>query len=362
MSVLNTMLRDLEKRGELPALSLAPLEPGRAFAQGAAQPAAERPRHGLRALLALLLVSGAAAAALWLWQRPAPAPVAAHNPAAQAVPAPAALAPPASAPTALSAQADPASASPPPAAPAAEPAAVQPIRPHARSPVARPPASERAQHPKAPIQSTATAEPEPAAISQSAAQSELTHAMDLIGRGRSSEATQLLMLAVSKRPAWHDARSALAALQAEGGDRRQALATLLAGAALDPGRFARTAAQLQAELNDPIGALQTLEQVAPEARDESFHALAAAVAQRAGQHDRAIAEYGEALRSAPGNAVAWVGLGVSLQALGRNEQALAAYRGAAQGALSADLRRFVNSRIEALTSSTTPAPAVGAAH
>jgi MSHA biogenesis protein MshN len=359
------MLRDLEKRGERPVLSLTPLEATRSSAQTPAEPAARRPP-----VLKILALSGlwlaAVAAAVVLWQRPAhtPVQVATDRPAAQVVQVPApASAPPVSAPAALPAQAPLAPASPRRAVhapPGAAPAAVAPMHPHTRTLIARPPAPSRAQHPDAPIPSSA--EPEPAAISQSAAQSELTHAMDLIGRGRSSEATQLLILAVSKRPAWHDARSALAALQAEGGDRRQALATLLAGAALDPGRFACTAAQLQAELNDPIGALQTLEQVAPEARDESFHALAAAVAQRAGQHDRAIAEYGETLRSAPGNAVAWVGLGVSLQALGRNEQALAAYRGAAQGALSADLRRFVNSRIEALTSSTTPAPAVGAAH
>jgi len=127
---------------------------------------------------------------------------------------------------------------------------------------------------------------------------------------------------------------------------------------IDPARFAPTAAQLQAELGDPAGALSTLDRVPAGHRDPAYHALAAAVAQRAGRHDLAVAEYGATLRSAPDNAAAWVGLGVSLQALGRNEQALAAYQGAARVPLGADLRRFVETRIRALRAvpALTPAP------
>jgi tetratricopeptide (TPR) repeat protein len=181
--------------------------------------------------------------------------------------------------------------------------------------------------------------------------------MALVARGRTSEAVQLLAAALSQRPAWSEARSALAALQAEAGDRQQALATLLGGVPFDPSRFAPTAAQLQAELDDPAGALQTLDRVPPEARDQTYHGLAGAVAQRAGQHELAVAEYGAALRSEPASSLAWVGLAVSLQALGRDTQALAAYRAAAGGELSADLRRFVEARISAVQASAKP-PAV----
>jgi MSHA biogenesis protein MshN len=62
-------------------------------------------------------------------------------------------------------------------------------------------------------------------------------------------------------------------------------------------------------------------------------------------------EYAQALRSAPGDALSWVGMGVSLQALGRDTQALTAYRNAAGGTISADLRRFVQARIAALQAS-----------
>jgi len=192
------------------------------------------------------------------------------------------------------------------------------------------------------------------AVSQSAAQSELTRAIDLAGRGRATEATQVLLAALNKRPDWVDARSMLAALQAEAGDRREALSTLLAGVAADPARFALTAAQLQAELEDPAGALQTLDRVPAAARDRPYHALAAAIAQHAGQHELAVAEYAAALRFDPADSVAWVGLGISLQALGRREQALAAFHGAAQGTLSPDLRRFVEARIRELPSVAPP--------
>jgi MSHA biogenesis protein MshN len=183
----------------------------------------------------------------------------------------------------------------------------------------------------------------------------LTRATDLIARGRSTEAAQVLASALAGRPNWHEARSTLAALQAERGDRRQALTTLLDGAAIDPGRFALTAAQLQAELNDSIGALKTLEQVPQPTRNEEFHAWVAAIAQRAGQHELAVQEYGAVLESGSTRALAWVGLAVSLQALGRDAQALAAYRGAAQGTLSAEVRRFVDARTAALQSTATPA-------
>jgi MSHA biogenesis protein MshN len=191
-------------------------------------------------------------------------------------------------------------------------------------------------------------------VAQSTAQAELRRAIELVARGQTTEATRLLADALSQRPDWSDARATLAALQAEAGDRRQALATLLDGVQFDPTRFAPTAAQLQAELNNPAGALLALDRVPPAARDQSYHALAAAIAQRAGRHQMAVAEYGAALRSVPSNAVAWVGLGVSLQALGHDAEALAAYRGAARETLSAELRRFVQLRISALQASAAP--------
>lgn len=352
MSVLNTMLRDLERRGARPVQALPSLQP--AWAEGPAP--APAPRWRLRLLSALLLAAAASAAALWLWHQPAPsparsaiAPIAPIAPLTHAsatgvggegaVPAPGSVAPVA------------ATTTPEPA----EPMPALPMHPHSTTP-SRAAVPTKAPKPKSdPGQTHGSEAPaRSAAVSPSAAQSDLTRATELIARGRSTEAAQLLASALATRPGWHEARSTLAALQAEHGDRRQALATLLDGATIAPGRFALTAAQLQAELNDPVGALKTLEQVPAPARDDAFLALLAAIAQRAGQHELAVTEYRALLRSAPAHGLAWVGLGVSLQALGREAQALAAYRGAAQASLSADLRGFVESRITALQSTAPP--------
>jgi MSHA biogenesis protein MshN len=206
-------------------------------------------------------------------------------------------------------------------------------------------------YPAGPAQAAPPAAAAPSAVSYSTAQSELARANELISHGQAAEAEQLLQSALAQQPALHEARLTLAALLADRGERRAALGTLLDGAKLDPARFALTAAQLQAELDDPQGALQTLDRVAPAARGEAFHSLAAAVAQRAGRHEQAVEEYGQSLHSDPTRVVAWVGLGISLQALGRDAQALDAFQNASKGNLSERMQRFVRERVAALQAS-----------
>jgi MSHA biogenesis protein MshN len=405
MSVLNTMLRDLERRGERLPLSVAPQSPARQEAKQDAPAApiapplrttaAESGRRKLRVRPILLLAAGAtAAAAIWLWPHPqkgpAEAPAGAQaggvearttapSPRAEPVAAPlqstqASLVTP---PAALSQSTQPGApislpAPQPVQADPSQPAAAttQPEHPQTPTPAFAPPSSalrasegegasadKPAPHAHIPsrVDAPRTVErpdtnhaPAEAAVAPSAAQSELERATQLIARGRATEAAELLTAALSQRPGWNEARSTLAALQAEGGNRPLALVTLLDGVAFDPRRFAPMAAQLQAELGDPTGALRTLDRVPTPARDQTYHSLTAAVAQRAGQHELAVAEYGAALRFGPSNSVVWVGLGVSLQALGRNQEALDAYRSAAGGTLSAELRRFTQGRINEL--------------
>ena len=337
MSVLNTMLSDLERRGARSTLTLAPTEADR-FAPPAAVQDPPKPRvRRVPARPAVLVAAAVAtAAAVWLW------PSSARR-ATEAMPE----------------EVSSTKAGPPQVAPVAPPPAIPDTAAASAAvavPVAPPPTIEAAptqpMHPHTPTPSEARSAKE--GVAQSTAQAELRRAIELVARGQTTEATRLLADALSQRPNWSDARATLAALQAEAGDRRQALATLLDGVQFDPTRFAPTAAQLQAELNDPAGALLALDRVPPAARDQSYHALAAAIAQRAGRHQMAVAEYGAALRSVPSNAVAWVGLGVSLQALGHDAEALAAYRGAARETLSAELRRFVQLRISALQASAAP--------
>jgi Flp pilus assembly protein TadD len=388
MSVLNTMLGDLERRGHASALPLAPHEETHAPAPPSPPLILVSDRSKRPVGLALLLAAvSAAAVAVWLWPRPVPAPANPPSPAlanATARPPPAPLPATAEAPRpelpplAVERIAPPTlapqAAADLPAPPVAGPAPVLPTHPHmptprvGSAPGSAPQATAASQMGASgtaaaetnagagskPVEAANVAKAGEPAVAQSAGQADLTRAMDLVARGRATEAMQLLAGGLSHRPAWHEARSALAALQAEAGDRQQALATLLGGALLDPNRFAPMAAQLQAELNDPAGALQTLDRVPVEARDPAYHGLAGAIAQRAGQHETAVAEYGAALRVAPSDSLAWVGLAVSLQALGRDAQALAAYQAAAGGRLSPEMRRFVQTRISAAQASAQP--------
>ncbi len=351
MSVLNTMLRDLERRGERPAQPLPAIDIEPSTPAGAPSGAASKRSWRVRLLL-LALACGAVAAA-WVWFKPFAPPV--QAPVMVAVqPTSRALAPASSA-EASRAVAPAKSAELPSLPPmtAAESPVPQPEHPHTPTPVrtAVPPSTPN--HPAANLLATAApageSSPPPAAtLSRSPAQAELARASDLIARGRNAEAESVLRAILLAQPGWNDARMTLAAVQAESGRRTEALATLLDGVRLDAARFAPTAAQLQAELGDPVGAVQTLDQVATTSRDAAYHPLAAAIAQRAGLHEQAIEEYRQTLNSAPGDALSWVGLGVSLQALRRDAQALQAYQMAWQGSLSEDMRHFVRTRVGAL--------------
>lgn len=355
MSVLNTMLQDLERRGALPG---AASTTGEAPARSAAsfyEPAAGTRRGSGRqrpVVLSIALLALLAGAGWYLLHGRSSAAVALHAGAQVAAPVAAAPAPVPTVPLAppMPSVADPAArptvagTAPLPAAkPAAAPVAVA---------VAAPAASPAATHTTpnrhraaaaAPAPVPAPAAPAPVAISSP--QADLARASDLIARGQATEAESILSSVLERKPAMHDARFALAALLAERGARRPALELLLKGVDLDAARFGPTAAQLQAELGDPDAALATLDRVDPVARNAAWHALAAAIAQRGGHHGRAIEEYQANLQAEPASALSWVGLGVSLQAAGRAADAAAAFRNALQGSLSPQVRRFAEQRL-----------------
>lgn len=174
-------------------------------------------------------------------------------------------------------------------------------------------------------------------------------ATELIRRGRNVEAMALLQGVLTQAPANGNARATLAALQSETGHRELALQTLLAGSQIEPMRFAALAAQLQADLGDAAAALITLDRIAATARSARIEALRGGIAQRAGQHAVAVDSYQRALRSADAPAVWWVGLAVSLDALGQATQSHAAFsRAATDASLPAGVRSFVHARIAAL--------------
>jgi Flp pilus assembly protein TadD len=220
------------------------------------------------------------------------------------------------------------------------------------------PAEHRAQPTARPDQDVAALASEPRAgapptIRRPAAGSgpssdHYTRATELIARGRHHEAMDHLLQLLAVQPAHGDARAALAALQAEAGWNERALATLLAGVATDPRRFAPPAAQLHNELGDTAAALVTLERIPHALREGSHEALLGGLAFRAGQYARAADAYERALRSEHPAPVWWIGLGLAQEAAGRRNEAHAAYQRLARAtALPAEMQGFIAQRLAA---------------
>ncbi|MCX8003703.1 MAG: tetratricopeptide repeat protein [Burkholderiaceae bacterium] len=341
MSVLNQMLRDLERRGAAPALVAAA---GTAtVARPAAAPPA-RPDTPRRWVWAAVLAVAATFVGIHSWlslRVQEAARVRAPLGATGAASAPSvSTAAPAATPAVTPGTGAPVAAAAPPAATPARPAKERP----------RPAAAATA------APETAAAAPAPATPSARIERSANDIALDLdraaerIARGRHSEAIAILQEALARQPAHALARTTLAALLAEAGQRDAALAVLLAGVPFDPVRFAPLAARLQAEIGDVEGARRTLAAVPASQRSAPLEALGAGLAARAGDHAAAIVGYRRALDGAgQADPAWWVGLALSLAATGETTAADDAYARAEQDArLPAELRAFVRERRAAL--------------
>jgi MSHA biogenesis protein MshN len=114
--------------------------------------------------------------------------------------------------------------------------------------------------------------------------------------------------------------------------------------------FAMLLARLQVERNDIPLALETLQKTLPYAEGQAdFHAFLAALLQRQSRHEEAIAYYQVALKLVPGNGIWLMGLGISLQALQRKEDARDAFqRALASNSLSVPLQAFVQQKLKEL--------------
>lgn len=180
-------------------------------------------------------------------------------------------------------------------------------------------------------------------------------ARDALAAGDVRRARHRLEEAVELDPDLHSAREILVALLRRAGDTAAAREVLAEGVARAPARpaYAMTYARLLVDADRLDTARDVLEAARINAEGElDFHALAANIHRRLGDHRAAIAEYTAALEIDSRQASLWLGLGISLAAEAHDEQARAAFREALDtGRLSGDLERWAERRMEELARS-----------
>ncbi|MCK4865755.1 MAG: tetratricopeptide repeat protein [Gammaproteobacteria bacterium] len=114
--------------------------------------------------------------------------------------------------------------------------------------------------------------------------------------------------------------------------------------------FAKLYARVLLEQNNPRLAIKVLENSAKALDvDLDYHALLAATYQRVKNHKKAISIYLQLVKEKSSVGIWWLGLAISLEKSGKNKEALDAYQRAQKtGSLKAGLVKFTNNRVSAL--------------
>ena len=182
------------------------------------------------------------------------------------------------------------------------------------------------------------------------AEGEYRHALSALQDGRMTEAVAALEQALKLDPAHDAARQTLVGLLIEAKRSDEAMRHLQTALALDPRQPALAMLLARLQIEGGANGIDTLVRTLPYAGNNAdYHAFLAGALQRAQRHREAAEQYQAALRTAPGNGVWWMGLGMSLQAERRNAEALDAFqRARASGTLSAELQAFVERRLQQL--------------
>lgn len=169
-------------------------------------------------------------------------------------------------------------------------------------------------------------------------------------QGRVAEAQSNLAQALEANPANQVARQTLAGLLLDNNRNDEARAILAAGLAIAPeqSNFRIALARLQVEVGDKPGALNTLEQGLAYANNNAeYQSFLATMLQRANRHEEAISHYNTSLSLNSGAANSLVGLGISLQAVGRLENAQQAFtRAQSMTTLSPELSQFIDQQLK----------------
>jgi MSHA biogenesis protein MshN len=187
---------------------------------------------------------------------------------------------------------------------------------------------------------------------QQQAENAYRQAGTVLQQGHSADAMAGLEQALKLDPSHAGARQMLVGLLLQSKRNDDAIQKAQEGLAIDPSQVGLTMilARVQVEQGDQKGALATLERGLPYANaNAEYQAFYAAVLQREKRNKEAIDHYVVALAKSPENSVWWMGLGISLQAENRAQEAKEAFnRAKATNGLTPELVAFVNQKLSQL--------------
>ena len=192
--------------------------------------------------------------------------------------------------------------------------------------------------------------PEPLSAAEFAGQA-YQHAIDLMNQNRINEAIVTLRELLAQMPNFVPQRLLIGLLLQE---QRFAEAYQVVQIGLhqypDSPTFLLALARIETAEGQFVKALTTLQTINPPLRGNTeYYGLMAGLYQRIGQPQLAINLYVQLLELNPNNSTWWLGLGVCLEAVGRNSQAVVAYQKASfTHTLDPQLQGFVNYRIQVL--------------
>jgi MSHA biogenesis protein MshN len=187
---------------------------------------------------------------------------------------------------------------------------------------------------------------------QQQADNEFRKATGLVQQGNVNDAMDAFDAALQLDPDHEAARQALVVLLLEKKRNADAERLLQDGLKrnIKSSGFAMLLARIQIERDASWQALLTLQKTLPYAEGQAdYQAFVAALLQRLNRHKEAVTHYKLAVQLAPDSGVWLMGLGISLQALQRNEEAHDAFQRAMDThSLNADLQAFVAQRLKEL--------------
>jgi MSHA biogenesis protein MshN len=187
------------------------------------------------------------------------------------------------------------------------------------------------------------------------AEQQLAHdfhaAASAVSAGNHIEAERLLEDLLARDNGQHQARLLLAGLYMQQQRNSRAESVLASGLLHYPQHapYARLYAQLLATQARDSEAINILRGALPAAgEDAEYHALLAGLYQRSGKPEAAADSYRGALRLAPAHGEWWMGLGISSEQAGDVDTATTAYRQALHYPLTATLQQYVQQRLAQL--------------